>query len=102
MIDFSALSEESVESIIQNAVTKKFLKDRSIKTEEAKVNFINLLTEENTTVESIDAVNLQSKINNFSPEEHALYEGIEKIKTLEPGTIEYKEQLNINLDLLIL
>jgi hypothetical protein len=98
--DFSGMSEQAIEQVIQSAVTKKFEKDRAIKSNEAEVKLASTIKEENTTTTKIDGANRQSKINTLSDEGEALYKGIEKIKALEPNTKEYKAQQAINEGLL--
>jgi len=98
--DFSSMNEQSIEAVIKNAVTKKFEKDKAIKSNEAEVKLASTIKEENTTTTKIDNANRQAKINTLSKEGMALHLGQEKIKTLEPGSQDYIEQEKINEDLL--
>jgi hypothetical protein len=98
--NFSSMSEQSIEAVIKNAVTKKFEKDKAIKSNKAEVKFASTIKEENTTTTKIDGANRQAKINTLSEEGMALYLGREKIKTLEPGSQDYIKQEEINKELL--
>jgi len=98
--DFSSMSEQSIEAVIKNAVTKKFEKDKAVKSNEAEVKLASTIKEEDTTETKIDGANRQAKINTLNKEGMALHLGQEKIKTLEPGSSEYVKQERINEDLL--
>ena len=98
--DFSGMSEQAIERVIANAVTKKFKKDQAIKSNEKEIELANTIKEENTTTTKIDSANRQAKINTLSEEGMALHLGIEKIKTLEPGSQDYINQEKINKELL--
>ena len=99
-VDFSLLSEQAVEKIIGDAVTKKFDYDKAIKSNEKEIEFANTITEENTTIIKIDNANRQAKINTLSKEGMALHLGLEKIKTLDPNSSEYQTQQKTNEELL--
>ena len=98
--DFSGMSEQAIEQVIANAVTKKFKKDQAIKSNEKEIELATTIKEENTTTTKIDGANRQAKINTLSEEGMALHLGQEKIKTLEPGSQDYIKQEKINEDLL--
>tara|TARA_R100001443_G_scaffold25472_2_gene38352 strand:+ start:15490 stop:24321 length:8832 start_codon:yes stop_codon:yes gene_type:complete len=99
-VDFSLLSEQSIEKIIGDAVTKKFDYDKAIKSNEKEIELVNTITEENTTTTKIDNANRQAKINTLSKEGMALHLGLEKIKTLDPNSNEYQTQQKTNEELL--
>ena len=90
------MSEQSIEEIVKNAVTKKFEKDKANKVEDAVTNLAGTIAEENTTESKIDKANKDHKILTLGKQAKNLYDGIEKIKTLEPGTKAYNEQKIIN------
>ena len=94
--EFAAMSEQSIEEIVKNAVTKKFEKDKNIKVEKAATNLAATISEENTTETKIDEANTAHKILTLTKDQKALHDGIQKLNTLEPGTKEYKDQQTIN------
>jgi hypothetical protein len=91
--DISRLDEQGIEVVIKNAISKQFDRASKREIERAEVNLADAIKEENITFDILDNATLSSAIQQFSPEQKALYKSNQKIKDLEPGTKEYANEL---------